>query len=329
MGQSYKGPDPVTTEIIRNGFIAATEEMKTNLMRTAYNMIIYEALDFTVGLFDRHGNTVSIGLGLPMFIRGMSETIKAKLAHFGADGIAPGDVLLTNDAYTTGSHLNHMTFSVPIFHDDRLIGFSACMAHWQDIGGTLDGMTTDIFSEGLQMPIVKAWRAGVPNEEILSIIRMNVRLPERAMGDLKAQVRALGLLGAVHFIGYLDRDSELPDCYAAADVFVFASRTETQGLVLLEAMAAGLAVIALAEMGTIDILAPGRGAFCPPAEAPAFGEMLGHFLSHSEAWRHLAAEAPDYAAEWSDVAMASRLANLYRQLAGLKIASERPLTATA
>ena len=65
--------DPVTTEIVRNGLIAATEEMKTNLMRTAYNMIIYEALDFTVGLFDAQGNTVSIGLGLPMFIRGMSD----------------------------------------------------------------------------------------------------------------------------------------------------------------------------------------------------------------------------------------------------------------
>ncbi len=150
-----------------------------------------------------------------------------------------------------------------------------------------------------------------------------------AMNDLKAQVEKLELTGSVHFIGYLDRERELPDCYAAADVFVFASRTETQGLVLLEAMAAGVPVIALAEMGTVDILAPGRGAFCPPAEAPAFGEVLGHFLSHSEAWRHLAAEAPDYAAEWSDVAMASRLAGLYRQLAGLKIASERPLTATA
>src|SRR5258707_14551831 len=86
-----RSADPITTEIVRNGFIAATEEMKTNLMRTAYNMIIYEALDFTVGLFDRDGNTVSIGIGLPMFIRGMSDTIKAKLRHFGADGIEPGD----------------------------------------------------------------------------------------------------------------------------------------------------------------------------------------------------------------------------------------------
>ena len=150
-----------------------------------------------------------------------------------------------------------------------------------------------------------------------------------AMADLQAQVRALGLHGAVRFIGYLDRQKALPDCYAAADVFVFASRTETQGLVLLEAMAAGLPVIALAEMGTIDILAPGRGAFCPPPEPRAFGEMLGHFLNRSEAWRHLAEEAPTYAREWSDTAMAARLAGLYRDLAGLKIGLERPLTATA
>src|ERR1700742_2415899 len=99
--------DPILTEIIRNGVIAVTEEMKTNLMRTAYNMIIYEALDFTVGLFTPQGETVSIGLGLPMFIRGMAQTIRAMVAHFGIDGIAEGDILLTNDAYLTGSHLNH------------------------------------------------------------------------------------------------------------------------------------------------------------------------------------------------------------------------------
>jgi N-methylhydantoinase B len=183
--------DPVVTEIVRNCLIAATEEMKTNLMRTAYNMIIYEALDFTVGLFDAQGNILSIGLGLPMFIRGISDTIKAKLRHFGPDGIVPGDILLTNDAYITGSHLNHMTFSVPIFHEGRLVAFSGCMAHWPDVGGTLDGITTDIYSEGLQLPIVKACRAGVANEELLAIIRMNVRLPERAMGDLRAQIAAV------------------------------------------------------------------------------------------------------------------------------------------
>src|SRR2546428_4501749 len=183
--------DAITAEIVRNAVVAITDEMKTNLMRTAYNMIIYEALDFTVGLFDAQGNTVSIGLGLPMFIRGMSDTVKTKLDHYGAENLEPGDILLTNDAYITGSHLNHMTFTVPVFHDGELLAFSCCMAHWPDVGGTLDGATTDIFSEGLQMPIVKIYRRGVPNEELISIIRTNVRLPERAMGDFRAQIAAV------------------------------------------------------------------------------------------------------------------------------------------
>jgi N-methylhydantoinase B len=201
---SISAADPVTTEIIRNGLIATTEEMKRNLMRTAYSMIIYEALDFTVGIFDRDGNVLSIGIGLPMFIRGISETIKAKINHFGHDGISPGDILLTNDAYITGSHLNHMTFSVPIFHEGRLIAFSGCMAHWQDIGGTLDGMTTDIYAEGLQMPIVKAYKQGKINQDIMDIIAMNCRLPERAMGDLRAQIACVRT-GERHFLELVNK----------------------------------------------------------------------------------------------------------------------------
>ena len=183
--------DPIVTELVRNGVIAVTEEMKTNLMRTAYNMIIYEALDFTVGLFTAEGDTVSIGLGLPMFIRGMSETVKAKIKHFGIDGIEPGDILVTNDSYITGSHLNHVTLTLPIFHEGRLVAFACCMAHWLDIGGPLGGMTTDIFSEGLQIPILKYQRAGVVNQDLVDVIRMNVRVPTRALGDLRGQVTAV------------------------------------------------------------------------------------------------------------------------------------------
>jgi N-methylhydantoinase B len=117
----------------------------------------------------------------------MSETVKAKIAHFHGD-LDPGDILLTNDAYITGSHLNHMTFTVPVFHEGELIGFSCCMAHWPDVGGTLSGSTTDIYSEGLQMPIVKIHRKGIVNDELVSIIRTNVRLADRAMGDFRAQI---------------------------------------------------------------------------------------------------------------------------------------------
>ena len=183
--------DPVLTEIIRNGVLAVTEEMKTNLTRTAYNMIVYEALDFTVGLYTAEGETVSIGMGLPMFIRGMAETIKAKLRHFGKENLKPGDILVTNDSYTTGSHLNHVTFSLPIFFEGKLCAFACCMAHWMDIGGVLGAQTTDIYSEGLQIPIVKYQSAGVVNQDLVDIIRMNVRIPERGMGDLRAQVTAV------------------------------------------------------------------------------------------------------------------------------------------
>jgi N-methylhydantoinase B len=183
--------DPVTSEIIRNALIAITDEMKTNLMRTAYNPIIYEALDYTVGLFDAQGNTVSIGLGLPMFIRGLSDAIKAKLEFYGVDGIEPEDVLLTNDSYIMGSHLNHMIFTLPVFHEGELVMFASSMAHWQDVGGTLGGQTRDIFSEGLQLPIVKIFKRGVQDRELTDIIRTNVRLPELAMGDFRAQVAAI------------------------------------------------------------------------------------------------------------------------------------------
>jgi N-methylhydantoinase B len=201
--------DPVITEIVRNGLIAVTEEMKTNLMRTAYNIIIYEALDFTTGLFTPLGETVSIGIGLPMFIRGMAETVKAKIRHFGRGGIKPGDIYVTNDAYLTGSHLNHVTLTLPIFHRGELIGFSCCMAHWLDIGGTLGGMTTDIYSEGLQIPILKYQDRGTVNADLVDIIRQNVRLPSRAMGDLRAQVTAVKT-GERRFLELVERYGRAP-----------------------------------------------------------------------------------------------------------------------
>jgi len=135
-----------------------------------------------------------------------------------------------------------------------------------------------------------------------------------AMPALKSLVEREGLAGHVRFLGYLDRQKALPDCYAAADVFVFASRTETQGLVLLEAMASGLPVIALSAMGTADILGAGRGCIVPPDDAGAFGQTLAHFFNHRPVWGHLQREARAYAREWSDTAMAERMASLYREV---------------
>jgi N-methylhydantoinase B len=183
--------DPFTTEVIRSSLVSITDEMKHNLMRTAMSSMIYESEDFTVGLFDADGSTISIGLGLPMFIRGLADAVKAKIAHWGKDGIEPGDILLTNDPQVMGSHLNHMIFTLPVFHDGTLVAFSSSMAHWPDVGGVLGGVTRDTYSEGIQIPFMKVYRRGAQDMDVTALIRANCRLPERAMGDFRAQIAAI------------------------------------------------------------------------------------------------------------------------------------------
>lgn len=137
-----------------------------------------------------------------------------------------------------------------------------------------------------------------------------------ALPALRHRVRADGIDAQVRFVGYLDRRRDLPDCYAAADAFVFASRTETQGLVLLEAMAAGVPVYGLAEMGTRDILEPRRGAVVAPDDPLRFAEGLVALLRDDGRRRILGAEASRFAGEWSAGSRASQMAALYRSLVG-------------
>ncbi|MBP1628916.1 MAG: glycosyltransferase family 4 protein [Holophagaceae bacterium] len=136
--------------------------------------------------------------------------------------------------------------------------------------------------------------------------------------ELKAQVAAWGLSNSVRFLGNMDRVLALPDCLAGADFFVFASRTETQGLVLLEAMAAGLPVVALAEMGTLDILKPESGARVPPHDARAFSHTMVEVVRNAELRQGMAKASQAWAQHWSDATLTGRLAGLYRQTLNLK-----------
>ena len=145
-----------------------------------------------------------------------------------------------------------------------------------------------------------------------------------ARASLCAQVAALGLGAHVQFAGYLDRDSALLDCYSAANVFVFASRTETQGLVLLEAMAQGIPVVSTAELGTRSIL-PGSGALIVPEERAAFAAAVVRVLGDAQLRADMAARGRAHARTWSSVAMARRLADIYRDL----LAAPRAVRAAA
>ncbi|MCB1960136.1 MAG: glycosyltransferase [Rhodocyclaceae bacterium] len=143
-----------------------------------------------------------------------------------------------------------------------------------------------------------------------------------ALSALRAHSRRLGIDDHVRFLGYLDRHRELHDCYRAADLFVFASRTETQGLVLLEAMAMGTPVVALAKMGTCDILNPERGCRIAPDSASGFAAVVDELLNDAPLRQRLAVEAHAYARTWSAEAMGERLVALYRQWGGLPASDE-------
>jgi 1,2-diacylglycerol 3-alpha-glucosyltransferase len=140
-----------------------------------------------------------------------------------------------------------------------------------------------------------------------------------AAQSLRAQSTRMGLDGSVRFLGYFERSGELQDCYSAADIFVFSSLTETQGLVLLEAMAQGVPVVAIPRMGTIDILGPGRGCRQAPNDPRGFAQVVRDLLADRAACHALGEEARRYAQTcWASAAMAQRLSALYSSLGPAK-----------
>jgi hypothetical protein len=135
-----------------------------------------------------------------------------------------------------------------------------------------------------------------------------------ALPSLKRKTEQLGLTDHVRFVGYLARDRGLKDCYASADLFVFASLTETQGLVLLEAMAVGLPVLAIPALGAAEIVAPQRGAVPGAREVPAFAEQLVRLLDQPHSLAQLSQAAIGFAREWDAASQAAKLAALYHSL---------------
>ena len=143
-----------------------------------------------------------------------------------------------------------------------------------------------------------------------------------AEAHLRKSVEEAGLSANVHFVGYLHRTTTLLDCYRAADAFVFASRTETQGLVLLEALAQGTPVVSTAVMGTADVLRGVKGAVVVPEEVEAFAEGVARVLRDPELRAELSSHARDDAARWASKAMAERMLKIFEHV----VESDEPLT---
>jgi len=196
--------DPVTLEVCWNRLIGVVNEQATALQRTSFTSIVREAGDLSAGVFDRHGRMVAQAVtGTPGHINAMALAMKHFLAAYPLETMAPGDVLITNDPWKTSGHLNDVTICNPVFRGDDLVAFFASTCHTADIGGhPLSAQARDVFEEGLQIPIMKLYEAGRPNESLVRLIRENVRVPDMVMGDFHAQI-AGGAVGGERLLEFL------------------------------------------------------------------------------------------------------------------------------
>jgi N-methylhydantoinase B len=184
--------DPITLEMAWSRLVSLLDEASSFMLRTSFSTIVREAKDFTIVLMDRSGRVVAHPTaGCPPFNGTMPRTIRHLFEVFPVEQWMQGDFVATNDPWMGTGHLNDVSAARPIFRDGTLIGFAGVVAHMADIGGIMWSATSrEIFEEGLQIPRMKLFAGGKPNETAFSFIRQNVRKPDIVEGDLYAMLAA-------------------------------------------------------------------------------------------------------------------------------------------
>lgn len=193
--KAHATADPITTEIVRHSLNSAANQMKQALIRTAFSPVIYEVLDFAVAIYDRQLRLLAQAPSLPFFMGTMSFCVEAAIAAVGGEGaLDPGDIILFNEPYGTGSHPQDAAIVMPVFleeqGDETLVGYTTIKAHWLDIGAKdpYATDTVDVFQEGTIFPGVKLYRRGERAEEMYRTVLANSRMPREVEGDIKAEI---------------------------------------------------------------------------------------------------------------------------------------------
>jgi N-methylhydantoinase B len=200
--------DPVTFEVIQNGLGSIVDEMALTVMRTAYSGVVKDALDYSTGFCDRSGTVIAQGLTIVLHLGSFPSAVNGILAKY--DGrIFPGDVFILNDPYSSGGiHLPDIYVIKPVFAEGELQGFACALAHHTDVGGLVPGSNstaaTEIYQEGICIPTLKLFERGVPNEAIFAILERNVRVPDKVLGDLRAEIAAVAI-GEREYLALLGR----------------------------------------------------------------------------------------------------------------------------
>lgn len=185
--------DQITLEVLTQALVSTVRDMRATVCRTASSVAIYDAKDFSCGLFGPDSQVVAQSEDIGSHVVPMPWTVRSAMAKLGSS-LKPGDAILVNDPYSGGTHLNDVTVIYPVFKDGRLIFFPAVRAHWSDVGGmvpgSMSGKATEIYQEGIRIPPLKIMEGGVRSEAVVDLLLANMRVPEERLGDLNASFAA-------------------------------------------------------------------------------------------------------------------------------------------
>jgi len=185
--------DPITFAVVKSALDAIVDEMAYTVIRTARSEIVKDVMDFSTALCDAEGRMVAQAKTIAQHLGAIPDAMASVLEQC-RDDIHPGDVMILNDPYQGGMHLPDIFMFMPIFLDARLEGFSVVIAHHTDVGGRVAGSnasdSTEIYQEGLRLPVVKLYERGAPSQSVFRIIEKNVRVPGRVIGDLGSEYAA-------------------------------------------------------------------------------------------------------------------------------------------
>ncbi len=197
--------DPITFQVLWARIVSIADEVAATLVKTAFSHVVRDNHDYSCGLYDAEGRMLAQSTQCtPGQIGAMPRVMKDFLARYPAETLAPGDVLITNDPWFGSGHTPDVFVAAPIFRGDRLVGFAVNSAHHIDFGGRLSAPDArDVYEEGLILPIARLYTAGRANDDLFELIARNVRLPDKVIGDLRAQIAA-NWVGARRLVELMD-----------------------------------------------------------------------------------------------------------------------------
>ncbi|MEE2803874.1 MAG: hydantoinase B/oxoprolinase family protein [Pseudomonadota bacterium] len=185
--------DPVTFAVVKNGLDAIVDEMAYTVLRTARSEIVKDVMDYSAAICDREGRMVAQAKTIALHLGAVPEAMQVVLDRY-AETLSEGDAIILNDPYQGGMHLPDIFMFMPVFFAGELLAFTVVICHHTDVGGRVPGSnasdSTEIFQEGIRIPALKLFEGGEPNSTLMRLVATNVRLPDRVIGDLKAQYAA-------------------------------------------------------------------------------------------------------------------------------------------